>query len=173
MTEILIFDKTGSLRKAKAGLEKKLNVSIYIEGKKITIEGEPADEYEALIVLNAISFGFSPKKALLLTGEGIEFRKINIKDFTRRKNLQDVRARIIGAEGKTKHTIESITGCDIMIKNNEAGIIGPAEHIRDAVTAIANLAKGTKQANVYRFLERMNVARREITDLGLKPEKEE
>jgi ribosomal RNA assembly protein len=173
MTETFIFEKIGSLKKAKDELEQKLGIKILIEGKKITIEGEAIKEYEAKIILDAINFGFKPKQALILKNESYVFKKVNIKDFTRRKNLKDVRGRIIGTEGKTKRTIENVANCEIIVKDNEVGIIGAEEHINDAVTAITNLARGTKQANVYRFLERMNVARKDKIDLGLKSGKSE
>jgi len=171
--EQVYFERVNELKKNKAELEQRLNVKITLEGKKAIIEGESVDEYEAVRVLEAIAFGFSAKKAIILTNENFRFQIINIKHFTRRKDMEDVRARVIGTEGKTKRTIETITGCSVMVKENQAAILGPVDSIEDAVTAIGNIAKGTKQANVYRFLERMNAARREKSDLGLKPEKED
>lgn len=154
--EILIFDRTTELRRNKIELEEKLNVKISIKGKRIIIEGDPLNEYEASIILNAISLGFSSRKALTLKDESKIFRILNIKDLTRKKNLQHVRARIIGTEGKTKRTIENISGADIVIKDNEIGIIGNAELIEEIVTAVSSLVRGTKQANTYRYLEKMN-----------------
>lgn len=168
--EILFFDKTSLLKKEKDNLEKKLNVKISIQGRRIVLEGSPFDEYEASIVLNAINFGFSIKNALSLKEEDTLFRKLNIKDYTRRKDLRDVRARIIGKKGKTKNTIESITGCKTVLKENTLGIIGSAEEIEEATTALKNLIKGSKQANIYSFLEKMN-RRAPASDLGLKIKK--
>ena len=99
---------------------------------------------------------FQKKKALQLLDPEATFRKIHIKNFTRRKNIGEVRARLIGTEGKTKRTLEEIGSCDIIIGDTEVGIIGSAENIEKTTTAITNLIKGSKQANVYRFLERMN-----------------
>jgi len=119
-----------------------------------------------------MNFSFPLKEALLLTNEGYIFRKINIKDFTRRKNLDEVRARLIGTEGKTKRAMEEISGCVLVIKDKIVGIIGSTESIKDATTAITRLIKGSKQANVYSYLERMNREKKEKSDLGLKPIKE-
>jgi ribosomal RNA assembly protein len=174
--ETLYFKKIKELQKERLQLEKKLAVAITIQGKKVTIEGESIDEFEALIVLEAMQFGFSAKKSLELLKEDIIFRKIPIKQFTRRKNLKEVRGRVIGKEGKTKNTIEQISGCDIFINEdeNQIGMIGPAEQIDEATTALTNLIKGSKQANVYRFLERMNAGKKKLDiDLGLKIKKEE
>lgn len=158
--KILIFDKTTELRKNKAELEEKLNIKITTLGKKVTIIGAPIDEYEASLVLDAINLGFSAKKALQLKDESKIFRVLNIKNLTRKKNLQNVRARIIGKEGKTKRTIENITNSDIVIKDNEIGIIADAESIEDTITGISNLIRGTKEANTYRYLEKINTKRK-------------
>ncbi len=154
--KILIFDKTTELRRNRIELEGKLKVKITVEGKKVTIEGDPLDEYEASVILSAINLGFSARKALSLNEESKIFRILNIKDITRKKNLKHVRARIIGTEGKTKRTIENISGANIVIKDNEIGIIGNAELIEEIVTAVSNLVRGTKQSNTYRYLEKMN-----------------
>ena len=154
--EVLIFDKTTELRKNKQELETKLNIKLSIQGKKVTIKGDPLNEYEASIILNAINLGFSARKAITLKDESKIFRILNIKGLTRKKNLKQVRARIIGKEGKTKRTIENISGADIVIKDNEIGIIGNTELIEEIVTAVSNLVRGTKQANTYRYLEKMN-----------------
>ena len=169
--ESLYFKKIRELQKSKAELENKFRVKINIRGKLVTLEGSAVDEYGALIVLEAMQFGFSSKRALVLLSDDLIFRKIPIKNFTRRKNMKEVRGRIIGKEGKTKNTIEQISSCDILINEyeNSVGLIGSAEQIEEATTAITNLIKGSKQANVYRFLERMNAQKKQMdTDLGLK-----
>lgn len=168
--ETIIFEKTREIKKERTSLEKKLNVKITIKGNDVTIEGEPFAEYEAARLISAIQFGFSAKKALTLLEEDTIFRVINIKDFTRRKDMYEVRSRIIGKEGKTRKTVEEISGCFIIIKeDNTLGVIGSAESIDEATTAITNLIRGSKQANVYRFLERMNATKKkQVSDLGLK-----
>jgi len=172
--ETLIFDKTAEVRKNKVELEKKLNVKITITGRKVDFSGEAIDEYEALNVLEAINFGFSAKKALILKESDTSFQHINIRKFTRRKNLDDVRARVIGSEGKTKRTFEELADCSIVVKGNVVAIIGLASNIDLVVTALTNLIRGSKQANVYNFLERMNSSKRKLgEDLGLKKSKEE
>ena len=169
--ETLIFERINEIGKNKRELEKKLGVSIKIEGKKITIDGEPIAEFTALQILNAINFGFSSKKALFLLDTEMQFKILNIKNFTRRKNLREIKSRLIGTEGKTKKTIEEVADCNIVIneKDNEVGIIGLADSMGDVTTAIANLIRGSKQANVYRYLENMNREKRKYPDdLGLK-----
>ena len=172
--EQFIFDKTAEIRRNKQELESKLKVSISIAGRKVTIEGEAMDEYEASIILEAMDIGFSAKKALILKDPDMTFRRLNIKKFSKPQRRSDVRARIIGTEGKTKRTIENIGSCDIVVKGNEIGIICPAETVEETTTAVKNLIKGSKQGNVYAFMEKMNRERKNFSeDLGLKTKKEE
>jgi len=104
--------------------------------------------------------GFPSKTAILLKEEDLIFEKINIKEFTRRKNLSIIRSRLIGTHGKTKKTLEGISGCKIIIKDNAVGIIGPAESMGYTITGITNLIRGTKQTNIYKYLERVNTKRK-------------
>ncbi|MDP3881720.1 MAG: KH domain-containing protein [Nanoarchaeota archaeon] len=173
--ETLFFEKTSELKREIKKIEEALNVKLTLKGRKLEIEGEFFAEYEAIRILEAMQFGFSAKKALLLTEEDMIFRTVPIKHFTRRKDLSEVRGRIIGKEGKTKRTIEEISGCELYINEdiNQVGIIGNAEGIEEATTALTNLIRGSKQANVYRFLERINAGRKtHKSDLGLKGKNE-
>jgi len=171
--ETFIFERTSEIKRNKQELERKLKVSISITGRKVTIEGDAMDEYEASIILEAINLGFSSKKALQLKDPEMVFRKINIKKFSKPQRHSDVRSRLIGTEGKTKRTLENIGSCNMVVRGNEVGIICPAETIEETTTAITNLIRGSKQANVYAFLEKMNRERKKFPDdLGLKTKKE-
>ncbi len=167
--ETIIFDSVRELKKDKDMLERKLKVNITITGRKVVFDGTALDEYEASSVLEAINFGFSAGTALLLKDPDIVFKKVNIKKFTRRKNLRDVRARVIGTYGQTKNTLEDITGCHLIVKDdrNSVGVIGFADAVDRAVTALANLIRGSKQANVYKYLETINRKKKLRKDDGL------
>lgn len=167
--ETLFFEKPSVIRREKKRFEQELNVTITIVGRKVTLEGAPLDEYVALMVLDALAFGFTPKEALTLKQEDTIFQKVPIKNFTRRKNLHDVRSRLIGTEGKTRRTIEEIADCIIVIGESAVGIIGPAAGVDTTIQGVVNLIRGTKQANTYRFLERINTERKKhLEGLGLK-----
>jgi len=165
--EAIFFDKVNELKREKVNLERTLGVKITIVGKKVTIEGTALEEYEAHTILDAMRFGFSARIALSLKESDFVFKKINIKDFTRRKNLTEVKGRVIGTKGVTKHTIEEISGCKINLYKNEVGVIGQAESVEEALTALTNLIRGSKQSNVYQFLEKLNASQRE-EGLGFK-----
>lgn len=158
--ETIYFDRLGELKRTKDELEKRLKVSISIQGKRVTINGGAFEEFEALTILEAMNFGFSAKIALMLKDEDIIFRKLPIKNFTRRKDLETVKARVIGTQGRTKRTIENLADCQVIVKGNEVGLICPAEEIDYVLTGMTNLIRGSKQANIYKFLERINAARK-------------
>ena len=159
MEEIHV-SKTGEFVKNKKKLEKELNVKISVNGRKILIEGESVDEYEARLVLNAIDFGFSVKNALLLKNEEMIFKKIHIRSYTKR-DLKVVKSRLIGVKGKTRKTMEEISNCKILIKEADVGVLGYVDDVENVVTAIIHLIRGSKQANMYSYLERMNRMRKE------------
>lgn len=161
MVETIFMQKTAELRREKEFLEHSLKVKIILIGRKVTIKGDALDEYEALTVLDAMNFGFPARDAALLKSQDFIFEKINIKDHTRRKNLDLVRGRLIGTHGKTKNTLEQIAGCEIKIKDNIVAVIAPAEESEYIVTAITNIIRGTKQTNAYKFLERINTKQKE------------
>jgi len=146
--------------RAKKKIEEKLKAKIMLKGNLLEINTNPLDEFEAQRMVDALNLGFSANKALKVLDEETAFIKINIKDYANTKNLEVVRARLIGTHGKTKSTIEEITKCDVSIHDNEVGIIGPAEIAENALTAITNIIKGTRQANAYRYLERINTQKR-------------
>jgi len=174
MEEIVFneYKQVNEVKKSKEFLEEKLGVRITITGPKIVFEGPPMKEYESSLVFEAIAHGFSAKKAVQLKSHEYVFRRLIIKDFTRRKNLKDVKSRIIGTEGKTRRTLENLSDCDILITESAVGIIANADNIDEATTAVQNLIRGSKQANVYKYLEKRNVQRRQRdTDLGIKDKK--
>ena len=160
--ETLFVERTTEIRREKELLEKELGVKISLQSNKVTIEGPALKEYEARMILEATGFGFSAKIALMLKDDNFIFRIIKIKQVTRKTNMENIRSRLIGTFGKTKKTIEAIADCKIVIRDNSIGIIGAAEEIEEATTAINNLIRGSKQANVYKFLEKMNRARKNL-----------
>ncbi len=164
--KVLIVDKLPRIIKSKRKLERILKVKITNRGKEVSISGKPEDEYTAEKVIDAINFGFNFSTAVLIKEQGHVFETLNIKDYTKRHDLERVRARIIGKKGKTMNTLNQLTKCEFQLKDNRVGIIGDPEHIENAQNAVIHLIKGAKQANVYSFLEKHQA--KPIIDLGLK-----
>lgn len=161
-------EKLPRIIKNKARLEKALNLKITNQGKEVSIEGSPEDEYEGTKVIDALNFGFSFSAAISIKEEENLFEIINIKDHTQRKNLEAIRGRIIGKRGGTLGTLSQLTKCHIELKDNQVGIIGGPEHIENAIESIILIIQGAKQANVYKGLEK-NQPHHEY-DLGLREE---
>ncbi|MFH1308372.1 MAG: KH domain-containing protein [archaeon] len=149
-------------------LEKKLKVKILIKKKFITISGTEENEYFAVKVFEAIDADFPIDISLLIADSPEEYmiEHLSIKEFTRRPNLAEVRARIIGRKGKTKQIIEDLSNCYISLHENTVSIIGNTEDIGRATQAITKLIQGSKQSSVYGFLEKSG--RRFYSNLGLK-----
>jgi ribosomal RNA assembly protein len=164
--ETIYCEKVPRIIKNKKKLEDKLNIKIKNRGKEVTIEGKPEDEYVAEKVIDALNFGFPFSIALLVKDEDNILEILNIKDYTKRKDLERIRARIIGKGGKTLATLHQLTKCNFELKDNQVGIIGDPEYIENAQEAIISLIKGTKQSNVYSHLEKHQV--KPVIDLGLK-----
>jgi|TARA_Y100000031_G_scaffold87305_1_gene96029 ribosomal RNA assembly protein len=162
----IILEKLHRITKNKKKLEKELNVKITNRGKEVFIDGEPEDEYYAEKVIDALNFGFPFETALTIKKENLIFEILNIKDYTRRKDLERIKARIIGKKGKTLSVLHGLTKCSFELKDNTVGIIGNPEYIKNAQEAVIAIIKGSKQSNVYNFLEKNQSGK--VLDLGLK-----
>ncbi len=161
-----IADKPRRIALMQQELEKKLSVKISKNGREFSLSGEAEDEYFAEKVLSAVDFGFELSDALILMDEEYLLEIVNIKSYTKRNDLERIRARIIGTERKTMDTLEQLTECKFQLKDNQVAILGPVERIKFAEEAVINLVKGSKQANVYARLEKNQPE--PIVDLGLK-----
>ncbi|HLC78436.1 MAG TPA: hypothetical protein VJH92_04890 [Candidatus Nanoarchaeia archaeon] len=162
----LIIDKLPRITKNREKLEKRLNVKITNRGKEVYIDGDAEDEYIAEKVIKALDFGFPFSIALLIKDQEYEFEVLNIKNHTRKKDFKRIKARIIGAGGKTIKTLSELTKCDFEIKDNFVGIIGDAEYLENGQQGIISLIQGSKQGNVYSYLEKHQI--KPVIDLGLK-----
>jgi ribosomal RNA assembly protein len=121
----------------------------------VNINGKDAlGLYVCREIVLAIGRGFSPEIAQLLlkADYGIEF--LNIKDFAKNENdAIRVKGRVIGEEGKSRKTIEELTGVHLMVYGKTVGLIGELEVLPIARKAIESLLSGQKHASVYHWLE--------------------
>ena len=162
----ILSEKLPRILKNKKRLEKLLDIKITNRGKEISIQGEPEDEYVAEKVIDALNFGFPFSTAILIKKEDFIFEIINIKDYTKRHDLERIRARIIGKNGKTLKILNQLTNCYFELKDNYVGIIGSPEDLKSGQEAVTSIIKGAKQSNVYGFLKKNKT--KPILDLGLK-----
>lgn len=162
----LIIDKLPRITKNRKKLEKELNIKIANRGKEVSISGDPEDEYIAEKVIDALDIGFPLSKALSIKNEDCDLEILNIKDYTKRHDLNRIRGRLIGKKGKALSTLSHLTKCGFEIKDNKIGIIGDPECIKNAQESIISIIKGSKHSNVYSHLEKHQV--KPVLDLGLK-----
>jgi ribosomal RNA assembly protein len=161
---------TGKIIQNKKKLEKELKVRITNKGKILFVDGKAEKEYVAIEVIEALNLGFRTSQALLLTEEDFILEKINIKDLTKRHDLERIRGRIIGTRGKTKEILQNLSDCFISLHENTVGIIGRAENIERVMIALESIIHGQKQGKAYSYLEReRNKEKVRLNeDLGLK-----
>ncbi len=163
------------IKKAVPVIENKIKVKIGFGKNRVSVRSSELNEYLIEQVIRAIDFGFYVEDALLLLDEDFVLEFIEVKENTRRKNLKEVRARLIGTGGKARKTIEKLTGAEIVIHNNTVGVIVDSDHLEAVVQGIESLIHGAKHGNVFAYLEKQNISKRkfERDDLGLKEGVEE
>jgi len=150
----LYIKRVNDIRKNLALLQKSLGVGLKLKGGVIDLTGKEENIYFAENVLAAMDVGFDVDVALLLADQEYSMDVINLRDVTRRKNLSEVRARIIGTKGKTKQLLETLSDSVIKLRGNTVYVIGTADYIDKTRTAIEKLIRGSKQGKVYAFVER-------------------
>jgi len=161
----ILSEKILRILKNRKQLEKRLNVKITNRGKEIFIDGSPEEEYVAEKVIEAINFGFPFSVAMSIKDEDFIFEILNIKDYTKRKDLERIRARIIGKEGRTLKTLNQLTKCFFELKDNYVGIIADPEYLEQGQEAVIAVIRGAKHSNVYSRLEKYK--KKPVFDLGL------
>ena len=160
MVQEIYIEPVGKVIQNIKQLKKELGVKITNKGKLVFIDGDADKEFEALQVMEAINLDFPIEQTLELTNENIILQTVHIKDITKRHDLERVRARVIGTQGKTLKTLNNITGCHFALSDNEVGIIGNTEDIEEARQAVISLIQGSKQSNVYTRTERLRKQKR-------------
>ena len=163
-------ENMNKVKKAVPVIENKAKVKIGFGNGNVSVKGSELNEYLIEKVIRAVDFGFDVDDALLLMSDDFVLEFIVVKEHTRRKNLKEVRARLIGTEGKARKTIENLTGSVIVIQGNDVGIIVDSNHSEAVAQAIESLIQGAKHGNVFAYLEKQNVSRRKFDedDLGLR-----
>ncbi len=166
----IYIEKRTKVKKAIHLIESHIKIKILFDKGKVVIRGNELNEFLVEKIIKAVDFGFDEDDALLLKKEKYVLQFLCIKDYTKRRNLHEVRRRIIGTDGKAKRTIEELTGCVMVISGNQIGLIVDLEHLESANQGIISLIQGSKHSNVFSYLERQNRHLREINveDLGLR-----
>jgi ribosomal RNA assembly protein len=142
----------------KKELEEISNTKINIDSKEgdVNISGSDSlDVFQIKEVIIAIGRGFNPDLARVLLKSDYGLEVINMMDYAHRKeDIPRVKGRVIGTEGKSRLTIETLTETNISVYGKTISIIGSIEYLPNAKRAIEMLLEGSAHATVYRWLER-------------------
>lgn len=169
--------------KVKREIEEKLMVNLQIESEYggVTIMlSEKATDPSLLLrakdVVTAIGRGFSPEHAFrLLKNPDNIFDFIDLRAIFGRSesDLKRVKGRIIGAEGKTRRTIEELTDTSMVVYGHTVGFIGTFEQVDAARNAVQMLIDGCQHHTVYKYLQRKrSELKKQRLELWEKPENE-
>lgn len=143
----------------KRALEEKTKTALSIDSKEgiVRVEGDDAPlVLRAMEVIQAINRGFSPERAfVLLDDEDLLLDMIDLSGLTDSpRQLDRLRGRIIGKDGRSREQIEHMTDCEISVFGKTIALIGLPEQIKVARSAIEMLLEGLPHEVVYGFLER-------------------
>ena len=156
--------------RVKQDIEKRCGVAIEVDSENgdAMITGEkPVEQMEmfkAVEIISAIARGFSPQRAMRLMEEEELFQAMDLRDYTGKSPsaLERVKGRIIGEGGKSRRTIEDLTGASISVYGHTVGVIGKYHEIKLATDAIGLLCRGSMHKTVYNMLQ--EARRREKMD---------
>jgi ribosomal RNA assembly protein len=107
-------------------------------------------------VINAINRGFSPERAFeMLDDEDLLLDVIDLSGLADNpRQLDRLRGRIIGKDGRAREQIEDMTEIEISVFGKTVALIGYPEQLKVARTAIDMLIEGVPHENVFAFLDK-------------------
>jgi len=150
--------------RVKAKIEEKLSVGLRIDSQSGDIQiilvptaQDPTVLFRAKEVVMAIGRGFSPEHAFrLLRDDETMLEVIDLRETVGRSqsDMQRLKGRVIGKEGKTRRIIEEMTEADISVYGHTISIIGEIDQVAIAKEAVRMLIRGSLHGTVYRFLHK-------------------
>lgn len=151
----VLIGKNGEVKKE---LEQETKTSIEVDSTEgdVFVSGDDAIQlFTVREIIKAIGRGFNPELAKLLLKQDYTFEMISLTDFMKSKsNLLRLKGRVIGAEGKSRKTIESLTETNLCVYGKTIGILGLPENVATARRAVESLLSGSPHSSVYRWLEK-------------------
>ncbi len=148
----------GTRGEIKKKLEELTKISLAVDSKEgdVVITGaDPLNLYSAREVARAIGRGFNPDVAFLLLKPDYGLEVVSIVQYAKTKNdIQRLKGRLIGEEGKARKTIEELTDTHITVYGKTVAIVGEYEGLTAARKAVESLLTGAPHAHVYRLLEK-------------------
>ena len=154
----VLIGKGGATKKE---LETKTHSTITVDSKEGLVKVEGSDEFavpllRAVEIINAINLGFSPERAFeMIEDEDLLLDVIDLSSMAEGpKQLDRLRGRIIGKDGRAREQIEDMTEIEISVFGKTVALIGYPEALKTARTAIDMLIQGVPHENVFAFLDK-------------------
>ena len=150
----------------KKALEKKGKAKIIVDSENGNIEisgRDPLKLLQAASAVKAIARGFSPDKALKLFEDDYLLDIIGLNETTdSKKELANIRGRIIGTSGKARKKIEEETNSFVSVYGKTVSIIAKIDDLPIARKGIEMLLRGASHSNVYNTLKRLETKKFEL-----------
>jgi ribosomal RNA assembly protein len=150
--------------KTKAYIEEQMKIKLEIDsedgGVTITLaeaQNDPSMLLRAKDLVTAIGRGFAPEIAFrLIRNEDDVFDLVDLRVIFGRSeaDIQRIKGRVIGSEGKTRRLIEELTEANVAVYGHTVGIIGSFEEADAARNAVQMIVEGCEHKTVYRYLQR-------------------
>jgi ribosomal RNA assembly protein len=154
----VLIGKAGATKK---DLETKTHTTITVDSKEGLVKVEAADEntiplLRTVEIINAINRGFSPERAFeMIDDEDLLLDVIDLSAMADGpRQLDRLRGRIIGKDGRAREQIEDMTDVEISVFGKTVALIGYPEQLKTARAAIDMLIEGVPHENVFAFLDR-------------------
>ena len=143
----------------KKKIEEKSGAHINIDSKEglVVVEGEETlGVLRAVETVNAINRGFSPERSFcLLEDEDLILDIIDLSAIADTpRQLDRIRGRIIGKDGRSREQIEDMTQVSISVLGKTVAMIGLPEQLKVARAAIDMLIQGIPHETVFSFLDK-------------------
>lgn len=157
-------------RKLLDALERICKCTIDVKEEDAVVINAPDGygEFVARNILFAFGRGFELQDAEKLLNDDYYFNSIDIgRLLGNEKRVKQVKARIIGEDGKTKIYIESVSGAKLSIYGDTVSFIGTPSQISEAETAVDILIHGGTHRVAYSKMEaqhRKNKAERQSVE---------
>ena len=138
-----------------SAVERLCKCKIAFEGDDIIeIEGDAFAEYSAKNIVYAFGRGFDLDIACKLADNDYYFSSLDLGQLiSSDKRIKQLKARIIGIEGRTKKYIEEVSGVKMSIYGDTVSFIGTIKEINEAETAVNTLIDGGTHRLAYKRME--------------------
>ncbi len=155
-------------------IEEKTKTNIEIDSEtgtvSVTSTDDPLSAMRVMDLVRAIGRGFSPERALSILDD--EMLVLDVLDLSKvvgtKSDMARFKGRIIGKDGRSREIMERLSGAKVSVYGKTVALLGHAEQIRIARTAIEMLLDGAPHGNVYAFLEKKHqeLAKEELKEQG-------